>query len=252
MLDADVAASLLAKERPGPIGLALGRLLRVAYRLAGVDRYDSFRMERVAGVPLVVIPSVANPKLLRTGAFFAEVIDAGVVATRGAVLDMGTGSGVCAVFAARRASRVIAVDINRAAVRCTRINAALNALEDRIDVRHGDLFEPVGGEQFDAVLFNPPFFVGPPADERDAAWRSIDLARRFAAELGRHLRPRGAAYVLLSSIGDACVSFEQELRANGFRLEAVARKRFVNEVLTLVHASRPETVRSIDARRISS
>ena len=94
-------------------------------------------------MPIIVIPGVANPKLLRTGAFFASRLDARLIGAGTSVLDMGTGSGVCALFAARHARRVVAVDISSAAVRCTRLNAALNHLEDRIDVRHGDLFAPV-------------------------------------------------------------------------------------------------------------
>ena len=73
---------------------------------------------------------------------------------------MGTGSGVCAVFAARHAHRVVAVDINPGAVRCAALNALLNHVEARIEVRQGDLFAPVARERFDLVLFNPPFFVG--------------------------------------------------------------------------------------------
>ena len=151
---------------------------------------------------------------------------------------MGTGCGVCALFAARHARRVVAVDISAAAVRCTRLNAALNHLEDRVDVRHGDLFEPLAGERFDLVLFNPPFLLGAPKDDRDAAWRSNDAARRFAAGLGEHLEPSGAALVLLSSFGDACALFESELRSHGFQLEVFARRRFVNETLTILRATR--------------
>ncbi len=60
------------------------------------------------------------------------------------------------------ARRVVAVDINPAAVRCAQINALLNQLEQRIEVRRGDLFAPVAGERFDLVLFNPPFLRGAP------------------------------------------------------------------------------------------
>lgn len=228
--------SLLDQDRPGWLRRTLGKVIKLGYTLSGRDRYDSFRLERVHGVPIVVIPSVANPKLLRTGAFFAEQIASGAVRIAGTVLDMGTGSGICALFAARGASRVVAVDVNRAAVRCARINAALSGLEERIDVRHGDLFAPVVSERFDVVLFNPPFFVGVPKDERDAAWRTPDLSRRFAAGLDRHLRDAGAAYLLLSSLGDGCALFEHELRERGYRLDAVARGRFVNETLTIVRA----------------
>jgi release factor glutamine methyltransferase len=237
MLDACVP-SLLAEQRPGPLRMALGRALGWTYRLAGLDRYDSFRLERVLDMPILVIPTVANPKLLRTGAFFASQIDARLIRADSRVLDMGTGSGVCALAAARLTRRrVVAVDINPAAVRCARVNAVVNRLEERLDARLGDLFVPVEGERFDVVLFNPPFLIGTPKDDRDAAWRSSDAARRFAAGLADHLAPAGAAYVLLSTFGDACALFESELRSRGFRLEALARRRFVNETLILLRAT---------------
>jgi HemK-related putative methylase len=233
------AQSLLAEDRPGPLGTLAGRLLHLAYRLSGKARYDAFRVEHVADLAILVIPGVANPKLLRTGAFFADQIAARPLSPGAAVLDMGTGSGICALAAARRMHRVVAVDVSPAAVRCARINALLNRLEEWIDVREGDLFAPVAGERFDLVLFNPPFIVGTPKDHRDAAWRSVDAARRFALGLEEHLTPRGEALVLLSSFGDACATFETELRANGFALEVFARRRYVNETVTIVRAARP-------------
>jgi release factor glutamine methyltransferase len=236
MLDASLP-SLLAEDRPGPLGMLAGKALGVLYKLMGKHRYDDYRLERLSDVSILVIPGVANPKLLRTGAFFAAQIETCPIAADTAVLDMGTGSGVCAVFAARRARRVVAVDVSPAAVSCARLNALLNGLEARVDVRLGDLFAPLADERFDLVLFNPPFMVGSPKDHRDAAWRSEDAARRFAAGLGAHLAPGGAALVLLSSFGDACALFEAELRANGFRLAVFARRRFVNETLTIVRAT---------------
>jgi release factor glutamine methyltransferase len=234
----DVSApSLLADERPGILGTLVGSLLRRLYALTGRDRYDDFRLERVLGMPVVVLPTVANPKVLRTGAFFASRIDAKLIGTHADVLDMGTGSGICAIFAARIARRVVAVDINPAAVRCTRVNAMLNDLETRIDVREGDLFGPVAGERFDVVLFNPPFLLGVPIDDRDAAWRSTDVAERFAAGLAGHLKPGGMAVLLLSTFGPACARFESELRERGFRLAVIARRRFINETVTLVSAT---------------
>src|SRR6185312_16852143 len=112
--------------------------------------------------------------------FLASQVELQLATREGEVLDMGTGSGVCAVIAARHARRVVAVDINAEAVRCAGINARMNHLEHKIDVRHGDLFAPVAGERFDLVLFNPPFLLGTPRDDRDRAWRSNDVPERFA------------------------------------------------------------------------
>jgi HemK-related putative methylase len=208
------------------------KAMTLSYRLTGKVRYDDFRMERVHGVPIVVTPSVLNPKLTRTGAFFASRIDAQLLNSNSEVLDMGTGSGVCAVFAAKYAGRVVAVDINAAAVRCAGINACLNNLEHKIDIRHGDLFEPVAAERFDLVLFNPPFLRGVPRDDRDRAWRSADVAERFAAGLGNHLKPGGAALVLLSSFGDGRF-FLNEFRRHRFAIAVLAERRFVNERLAI-------------------
>ena len=210
----------------------IGKAMAWGYRLIGKDRYDDFRLERVYGVPFLVMPSVFNPKVPRTGEFFAAQIDSRLVSRESEVLDMGTGSGICAVFAAKHARRVVAVDINPAAVRCAAINSLLNNMDRKVDVRHGDLFEPVGDEQFDLVLFNPPFLRGSPRDQRDGAWRSSDVAERFAAGLGAHLKPAGAALVLLSTFGDGRV-FLKEFHNRGFKIEVYAERRFVNERLTL-------------------
>jgi len=241
MLDASSLPSLLDEDRPSRFGHLVGKLMGVAYRLAGIHKYDRLRIERVLDLPIVVLPSVANPKVLRTGAFFASRIDSRVVAADADVLDLGTGTGVCALFAARHARRVVAVDINPEAVRCAAVNALLNSLDSRLELRHGDLFAPVADRRFDLVLFNPPFIVGAPRDARDAAWRSSDLPRRFAAGLAAHLKPGGFALVLLSSFGDACPHYETELRAFGFRLELYARRRYINETVTILRATPPPT-----------
>jgi HemK-related putative methylase len=222
---------------PTPLRFTAGtrvlvKLLYWGRRLCGLHRYDDFILERVHGVPILVIPSVFNPKRLRTGEFFASRLEASLIGHNAEVLDMGTGSGVCALFAARHASRVVAIDINAAAARCARVNTLLNHLESRIEVRHGDLFEPAAGERFDLILFNPPFVIGEPRNDRDRAWRSTDVAERFAQGLIRHLKPGGAALLLLSTYGDAA-AFLRPLLERGYHISRVAQRRYLGERLTL-------------------
>jgi HemK-related putative methylase len=215
-----------------------GRLLTFIHRALGTVRYDDYRMERIFGVPIVVTPSVFNPKLLRTGEFFASRIDGSIVGRDSRVLDMGTGSGVCAVFAAKYARQVVAVDINAAAVNCARLNAVLNRVDHKIDLRHGDLFETVPEERFDLILFNPPFVLGMPRDDRDRAWRASDVAGRFAAGLRGHLNPGGCALVLLSTYGDGD-AFLREFHEQDFSVSVLARRRFINERLTIFRLQLP-------------
>lgn len=215
---------------------ALVKLLHFGHRLRGFDRYDEFIVERIHGTPILVTPSVFNPKRLRTGQFFASQLDSGRIEPNAEVLDLGTGSGVCAVFAARHARRVVAVDINAAAVRCARINAYLNRVDHAMEARHGDLFEAVAGERFDLVLFNPPFRTGEARNDRERAWRANGLGERFAEGLGRHLRPGGAALLLLSTFGDARI-FLEPLRRNGHGVCPLAERRYFGERLTLFRIS---------------
>jgi release factor glutamine methyltransferase len=226
------AQHLLRFAQTGLLPRLLGKAVGLGYRLLGKDRYDDFRLERVRGMPFIVTPSVFNPKALRTGEFFASQIDSKLVGRDWDVMDMGTGSGVCAIFAANHARRVVAVDINASAVHCAGINAHLNLVEHKIDLRHGDLFGPVSGERFDLVLFNPPFLRGAPRDDRDRAWRSTDVAERFSAGLGAHLKPGGSALVLLSTFGDGRV-FLEEFYRQGFEISVLAERRFINERVTI-------------------
>jgi HemK-related putative methylase len=196
-------------------------------------------LEHVDGVPLIVLPEVFNPVVFRTGALLGRTVASSPAAapntasnTASRALDLGTGSGVGAVFAARRGYRVVAVDVNPEAVRCVRLNALLNGLDGRIEARQGDLFAPVAGETFDLILFNPPFFRGAPRNALDHAWRGTDVLERFAAGLPGALAPGGTALLLLSTDGDGDALLAA-LRAQGMAVDSAARRDFGNEVVTI-------------------
>jgi methylase of polypeptide subunit release factors len=230
-MDSNVQSLLnLVNASPGFFPSLLGRIMHGINVIAGKAGHDRLAVERIHGRSIVVLPEVFNPLRLRTGAFFASLLNAEVISHDADVLDMGTGSGIGAVFAARYARHVVAVDINREAVRCASINALINHVESKIEVRHGDLYVPLRGERFDLVLFNPPFLRGVPNSDFDQAWRSTNVAERFAAGLGRHLKPSGAALVLLSTYGDSA-RFLGEFFRHGYDVAPVATRRFVNETL---------------------
>src|SRR5258708_34815262 len=125
---ASSAAQSLRIARAPLMRRLIGKAMALGYRLVGKDRYDDYRLERIGGSPFLVIPSVFNPKVPRTGEFLASLLDANLVGREDEVLDMGTGSGVGAVFAAKYARRVVAGDINPAAVRCAGINALIHGV----------------------------------------------------------------------------------------------------------------------------
>lgn len=206
------------------------------FRLFQRHRYRSLILERVSGLNLLILPEVFNPALFPTGAFLAEQLYEGLIPQNASVLDMGTGSGICALIAAHYTADVVAVDVNSEAVRCTRINCLLNRVEDRVQVCQGDLFEPVGNQRFDRILFNPPYFRGTPADAHDQAWRSDDTVERFAAALEDHLTSDGFALVVLSTNGDL-PGFLATFKANNLRVDVVISRDEISETVTVFRLS---------------
>jgi release factor glutamine methyltransferase len=203
-------------------------------------------VEVVAGRRLTIEPGVFSPRVFRTGAWLAEFAANGVVRPGDAVLDLGTGSGVGALAVAGIAARVVAVDVSVEAVRCARANARVNGLAGRVDVREGDLFEPLAaGERFDLVLFNPPFYRGVPGSASDAAWRSVDVPERFADGLAGRLTARGRALVVLSSDCDVD-GWLRGSRERGLEVRLVARREFANEALLLYRIAPPARTRQTE------
>ena len=87
---------------------------------------------RVAGFRLTVRPTVFHPRYFLTSGFFASFL-AGLDLNGKRVADVGTGSGILALAAARAgAANVIAIDINPNAAETAVENARANGLDSRV------------------------------------------------------------------------------------------------------------------------
>jgi release factor glutamine methyltransferase len=208
------------------------KLLWYRFRLFQRHRYDRLVLEWVAGRPFLILPQVFNPTLFLTSEFMVSSFNEQLIPPGARVLDMGTGSGVGAVFAAQFAGQVVAVDVNPAAVRCARLNVMLNEMEGQVEVREGDLFTAVPHEQFDVVLFNPPYFPGEPQHELDRAFHATDVIARFAAQLPEHLAAAGHSLLLLSSLVDEAAILRQ-FENQGFVVQICATRDARSELITL-------------------
>ena len=124
-------------------------------------------------------------------------------------LDLCTGSGAIAVALAKElpAARIIATDVSAAAVEIAKRNAERNGFADRVEVREGNLWEPVAGETFDLIVSNPPYIASAviptlapevkrePVLALDGGADGLVFYDRICAAARIHLEPGGALVV---------------------------------------------------------
>jgi len=155
------------------------------------------------------------------------------------VLELGTGCGLLAILAAEAGARVVATDVNQAAIECARANAVTHGVVNRIDFRLGDLFEPVAGERFDLVIFNPPYLPVCPGEALgtplDKAWEAGADGRAvidpFSNNLSNHLTKAGQGLFVQSSLSNLSKTLKV-LREKGLRF-SMTRKKLPFEELFL-------------------
>jgi release factor glutamine methyltransferase len=160
---------------------------------------------RAAGFKLAVPPTVFHPRFFLTSEFFAGFID--TLDLRGQrVADVGTGSGILALTAARAGGDCVAIDINPHAAAAAQYNARANGLDDKVAGLCSNLLSGLAPRPtFDVILSSPPSFAGEPRDLADRAWHAgpdyRDIVMLFDQARER-LNTGGRLYVLFSSDTD--------------------------------------------------
>ncbi len=163
---------------------------------------------------------------------------------RGDVLEIGCGSGIVSLMAAKTAKSVLGTDVNPDAVACARANAERNGIVNASFIE-GDMFSVVGSRKFNAIIFNPPYL---PTDEsehlRGHLNRAFDGGKdgravldRFLVEFGSHLEPGGVLFLIQSSLNDLGKT-RSVLEAAGYAVDIAAEKPFFFERLYVLKAQR--------------
>ena len=158
------------------------------------------------------------------------------------VLEIGTGSGIVAMYASRLTDDITVTDINFDACELAQKNFAENGIEN-IEILWGNLFEVVENKKFDVILFNTPYL---PTEDDEVLDNTINYAfdgglngRKvidlFLNEVGNHLNDGGIVQMIQSSLSgnDETLAKLDEL---GFIAEIAASEHFFFEDITLINA----------------
>jgi methylase of polypeptide subunit release factors len=168
--------------------LATVRLVPHAELLLAGNRYPD---EDPDGTPADYVATVTAPSAILASLTVREPVRR--------TLDIGTGSGVQALWAAQHSDHVVAVDVNPRALNLAEFNARVNGVGN-IEFREGSFFEPVAGARFDLIVCNAPYVVSPDTRYvyRDRGLASDALCEQLVRESAAHLEEGAFAHLLIS------------------------------------------------------
>jgi release factor glutamine methyltransferase len=233
---------------PGSFGFL--RVVRFFRFLGGTVHFLSYhfilgrrdtRLSRTAGMRLIVRPTVFHPRYFISSRRFAEFIDTLNLGGK-RVLDVGTGTGILAIAAARAgAETVIATDINPNAALSVPDNAQANGVGDRVkavcmNLLSGFLPAPL----FDVIIANPPKHAEESRDLADRGWHGGPQHRDIAPlfdEASERLQPGGRLYVMVSSHSDLGL-VENLIERAGFNFRVVKKYSILIDSFALYECTR--------------
>ena len=119
-------------------------------------------------------------------------------------LEIGTGNGEIAIYAAEKGAEVTATDINTEALQQVREKAESKGLE--MELIESDLFESIEEDDYDIVVFNPPYLPGDSGIGDEEIWHGgetgVEVSERFIEEVELYLSEKGSFFIVASSLAD--------------------------------------------------
>ncbi|MCL2157461.1 MAG: class I SAM-dependent methyltransferase [Methanobrevibacter sp.] len=158
------------------------------------------------------------------------------------VLEIGTGSGIVAMYASKKTDKIVATDINFNAIELAEKNFTSNGLEN-IQLFLGNLFEPVKDQKFDVILFNTPYLPTESSEilddnlnyAFDGGLDGREVIDEFLNQVKNHLNHDGRLQLIQSSLSKIEETISR-LNDLGFKVEITASEKFFFEEIVLITA----------------
>jgi release factor glutamine methyltransferase len=117
-------------------------------------------------------------------------------------LELGAGSGLIAMYAARQGANGTATDINPVAIHSLEMNARSNRIP--LTIIRSDLFTDIPQQAFDIIAINPPYYKKQPQTAAEYAWYCGEQGEYFQqlfSGLHHYIHPQS---VVLMVLCDGC------------------------------------------------
>lgn len=176
------------------------------------------------GVKVMVPPTVFHPGFFFSTHFLWQQIENLNLKNKN-FLELGCGSGLISILAAKKGAWVTATDISHEAVKTTTANAHANNVS--LKITESDLFTNIPSAKFDIIAINPPYYKKNPANAKEQAWYCGENGEYFSKLFGQmrtYTNPETIIYMVLCE-GCDIEMIQQAAKTNGWKIACIRTKQ---------------------------
>ncbi len=194
------------------------------YKPLLVKYLSKTRVHKWGGIKLEIPPQVFHPGFFSSTQLLLQHIS-GLSLKNKNFLELGAGSGLIAIQAAKKGALVTATDINPVAIDYLYSNSALNNVI--LEIIQSNLFAGIPGGIFDIIAINPPYYKKQPVTLQDYAWFCGEYGEYFSglfSQLAGYIHDKTETIMVLCEGCDIAM-IETAADRNGFELQLMLTKQ---------------------------
>ncbi len=177
-----------------PIAPILKKLAKVYTRKEREYSYNNISVK--------VLPGVFHPGLFISTKVLLNFVNTLKFEGK-SFLELGAGTGIISILAAKKGAAVFASDISGKAVQNIELNATKNNVQ--INIFTSDLFKNIPYMQFDYIIINPPYYSRDPGEEEEYAWfcgSNFEYFKSLFNSLSNYIGKDSKVFMILSEVCD--------------------------------------------------
>ncbi len=185
---------------------------------------SSERKTIIDGISIKVNPGVFHPALFFSTKYLLGWLKRQALQNL-TVIELGAGSGLLSIYAAKQNAIVTAIDISENTCNNVKENCEKNDVS--VKIIQSDLFTDIPWQQFDLILINPPYYPKNPITENEYAWfcgENFEYFHKLFFQMKQFVNARSKAIMVLSEDCNLGVIESLALK-NGFKWQMIERKK---------------------------
>ncbi|MGN6164352.1 MAG: methyltransferase [Flavisolibacter sp.] len=194
------------------------------YRPLLVKYLSGVRTYTFKNIKLEIPPQVFHPGFFFSTKLLLKYVNSLPLSEK-SFLELGAGSGLISIYAAKNGARVTAIDIHSAAIQALKKNRFINDVQ--FAIVQSDLFRSLLPHAFDIIAINPPYYKKQPLSDADYAWYCGEEGEYFQRLFKDLMSYVHASSVVLMILCDGCdiQMIKKFASENSFKMNCVFRTK---------------------------